>query len=73
MKQLQPARHLSRVLISLSIFVAGSAMAQQAHTLLGISCAAPPAYHCPDTDCPGPMVTQPGDSVELKTRRTFFS
>ncbi len=47
-------------------------MAQQTHTLLGVNCAAPPAYHCPDTDCPGTMVTQPGDTVELKSRRTFF-
>src|SRR5580698_1302680 len=72
MKLLQSAAHLGRILISLSIFAAGSAMAQQAHTLLGVNCAAPPAYHCPDTDCPGPTVTQPGDTVELKTRRTFF-
>jgi hypothetical protein len=72
MKLLQPAKHVSRALIGLGIFAAGSALAQQAHTLLGVNCAAPPAYHCPDTDCPGPMLTQPGDSVELKTRRTFF-
>src|ERR1700735_5554160 len=72
MKLLQSAAHLGRILISLSIFAAGSALAQQAHTWLGVNCAAPPAYHCPDIDCPGPMVTQPGDSVELKSRRTFF-
>src|ERR1700734_2532211 len=72
MKLFQSAVHLGRIVISLSIFAAGSVMAQQAHTLLGVNCAAPPAYHCPDIDCPGPMVTQPGDSVELKSRRTFF-
>ncbi len=72
MNMLQPAKHLSHALIISGIFAAGSVMAQQAHTLLGINCAAPPAYHCPDADCPGPMVTQPGDSVETKTRRTFF-
>src|SRR6202789_2983540 len=72
MKLFQSAVHLGRIVISLSIFAAGSVMAQQAHTLLGVNCAAPPAYHCPDTDCPGPTVTQPGDAVELKSRRTFF-
>jgi pimeloyl-ACP methyl ester carboxylesterase len=58
--------------ISIGLFGAGSAMAQQAHTLLGVNCAAPPAYHCPDTDCSAPTMTQPGDTVELKTRRSFF-
>src|SRR5215831_9903749 len=50
----------------------GTALAQQAHTLLGIDCAAPPAWHCPDTQCLDSVVTQPGSTVELKTRRTFF-
>jgi pimeloyl-ACP methyl ester carboxylesterase len=52
----------------------GLAQAQTAspHMLLNVNCAVPPAYHCPDTDCPGPMVTQPGDTTELKTRRTYF-
>src|SRR5271154_2992874 len=63
---------LTRGLTILCVFGAGSALAQQAHTLLGVNCAAPPGYHCPDTDCPGPMVTQPGDTVESKSRRTFF-
>ncbi len=63
---------IGRLLTSLAVFVAAPAMAQQAHMLLGVNCAAPPAYHCPDSDCPGPTVTQPGDTVELKTRRTFF-
>ena len=52
---------------------AGQAMAQTmapAHGLLGVDCAAPPAYHCPDSDCPGAMQTQPGDTVEMKSRRT---
>jgi pimeloyl-ACP methyl ester carboxylesterase len=59
-------------LLGLGVMGANSAIAQQAHTLLGVDCAAPPAYHCPDTDCPAPVVTQPGNTVELKTRRTFF-
>jgi pimeloyl-ACP methyl ester carboxylesterase len=68
----RPMPKIARLLMTLSVFAAGSAMAQQAHTLLGVNCAAPPAYHCPDTDCSGPTMTQPGDSVELKTRRSFF-
>ena len=42
------------------------------NTLLGVNCNAPPALHCPDTDCPSTMVTQPGNTVEMKTRRTYF-
>jgi pimeloyl-ACP methyl ester carboxylesterase len=48
------------------------AYAQTTHTLMGVDCAAPPVWHCPDTDCQAAIVTQPGDTVELKTRRTFF-
>jgi hypothetical protein len=58
--------------MSFGVFASGLSLAQQAHTLLGVNCAAPPAYHCPDTDCSGPTMTQPGDTVELKTRRSFF-
>ena len=49
-----------------------AASAQAAHRLLNVDCAAPPAWHCPDAECLGAVVTQPGDTVELKTRRTFF-
>ncbi|MDP3739620.1 MAG: alpha/beta hydrolase [Hyphomonadaceae bacterium] len=56
--------------------VGGSAFAQQPaanpNTLLGTNCNAPPVYHCPDTACEGPVVTQPGNTVEMKTRRTYF-
>jgi len=57
---------------SLFIGTATSVWAQEAGTLLGVNCAAPPAYHCPDTDCASTMVTQPGNTVEPKTRRVFF-
>ena len=59
-------------LICLCGMGASTAMAQQPHTLLGVDCAAPPAWHCPDTDCLPATVTQPGNTVEMKTRRTFF-
>jgi hypothetical protein len=51
---------------------AGSALAQQPHMLLGVDCSAPPAWHCPDTDCEPGVVTQPGNTVDTQTRRTFF-
>jgi hypothetical protein len=55
--------------------VTAPAFAQQApaaSTLLGVNCNAPPAMHCPDTECLGVMVVNPGRTVEPKSRRTFF-
>src|SRR5689334_6293398 len=55
---------------------AGIAFAQApatpANSLLGTDCNAPPAYHCPPTACDTAVITQSGNNVELKTRRTFF-
>jgi pimeloyl-ACP methyl ester carboxylesterase len=59
-------------------FVAGAALAQPpqpaapAHGLMGVDCAAPPIWHCPDSDCEPAVVTQAGPAVELRTRRPFF-
>ena len=53
-------------LLALGALIATSAMAQQAappHTLLGVDCNVPPAYHCPDSECLGSVVTQPGNTV----------
>jgi hypothetical protein len=58
--------------MGISILGWGTADAQTTHMLLNVNCDAPPAYHCPDAECLGAYVTQPGDTVELKTRRTFF-
>lgn len=55
--------------------VAAPAFAQQtapANRLLGVDCNAPPILHCPDTQCIGDRTTQPGNTVEMKTRRTYF-
>jgi hypothetical protein len=46
--------------------------APTSHTLLGVNCDAPPILHCPDTQCVGDRTTQPGNTVEMKTRRTYF-
>jgi hypothetical protein len=55
--------------------IGGPALAQPApaaNTLLGTNCNAPPVWHCPDTACESAVVTQPGNTVEMKTRRTYF-
>ena len=38
----------------------------------GVSCQTPPPLHCPDANCPGPMVIEQGTAVEPKTGRKFF-
>lgn len=58
------------VIAWLALLLAGTAAAQG--TLLGTNCAAPPVWHCPDTACESAVVTQPGNTLEPKTRRTFF-
>jgi len=40
--------------------------------LAGVSCQNPPPLHCPDANCPGPMVIEQGTAVEPKTGRKFF-
>jgi pimeloyl-ACP methyl ester carboxylesterase len=48
------------------------APATPASSLLGTDCDAPPIWHCPDTACDRGITTQPGNTVELLTRRTYF-
>jgi len=38
----------------------------------GSTCARPPVLHCPDKDCVGDRVMNPGQVVEMKSRRTYF-
>lgn len=70
-QQTRVLRKVISPLAWLALLFTGTALAQS-NTLLGVNCAAPPAWHCPDSDCPSAVVTQPGDTVELNTRRTFF-
>lgn len=57
----------------MTMALAGAAAAQAAGAeLLGVNCNAPPALHCPDTECLGVTVINQGPTVEPKTRRTFF-
>lgn len=64
-------RRAASQLAWLALLFTGAAFAQD-NTLLGVNCAAPPAWHCPDSGCDPAVVTQPGDTVEPETRRTFF-
>ena len=36
------------------------------------ACETPPPMHCPDANCPGPLVIEQGTAVEPKTGRKFF-
>jgi len=40
--------------------------------LAGVVCQTPPPSHCPDTNCPGPLVIEQGTAVEPITGRKFF-
>lgn len=69
-------------LAGLTALAAGSSFAQppgfggggstSSGTILGTDCAAPPIWHCPAEHCESAVVTQPGNTVEPQTRRTFF-
>ena len=52
--------------------LAGVASAQEPVRLAGAPCTTPPVLHCPEKDCLGDRVINPGPVVEMKTRRTYF-
>jgi hypothetical protein len=60
--------------LAFAAFAAGGALAQTApvERLAGADCVTPPVLHCPDAECLGAQVINPGPTVEPKTRRTFF-
>ena len=53
----QGIRRLALVALGLGA-LATPALGQQARTLLGVDCGAPPLWHCPDTECLAAVVTQ---------------
>jgi hypothetical protein len=64
-------------LISLLAMLAITAIPQCAKevspaSLAGVSCQIPPPLHCPDANCPGPLVIEQGTAVEPTTGRKFF-
>jgi hypothetical protein len=63
------------VLVIGAMGVAASAGAQQPalfSQFSGSTCARPATLHCPDKDCLGDRVMNPGQVVEMKSRRTYF-
>lgn len=52
--------------------VSGYAKKAEPIELDGVACQTPPPSHCPDANCPGPLVTEQGTAVEPKTSRKFF-
>jgi hypothetical protein len=66
------------VLVIGAMGLTSSAGAQQAApgTLFsqfsGSTCVRPATLHCPDKDCIGDRVMNPGQVVEMKSRRTYF-
>jgi hypothetical protein len=61
-------------LITLSALVAIPGYARKAPPVQvgGVSCEIPAPLHCPDANCPGPLVVEQGTAVEPKTGRKFF-
>jgi Alpha/beta hydrolase family len=61
------------VVVAAVLGVTGNANAQQQFVqLAGGPCATPPVLHCPEKDCASDRVINPGQVVEMKTRRTHF-
>ncbi len=70
--QTSTMRLLKSLVLPIAFLFTTSVFAQGASTLLGVNCDAPPIWHCPAKDCESGVTTQPGNTVEPKTRRTFF-
>ena len=62
------------VLVTGAVAVATRAGAQQPlfAPFAGSTCVRPAVLHCPDKDCIGDRVMNPGQVVEMKSRRTYF-
>ncbi len=64
---------MKQALLVLAILsLAVLANSQDALKFQGAACNTPPVLHCPDKDCIGDRVINPGPVVEMKTRRTYF-
>lgn len=68
-----PTTHRLRVVLALFAFLAcGGVVTAQPLRLAGAACETPPVMHCPETACPGDVVTNGGPVSEPKTARTYF-
>jgi pimeloyl-ACP methyl ester carboxylesterase len=56
----------------LILSAASVSLAAKPVQLAGVPCVSPPPSHCPDANCPGPLVIEQGAAVEPKTGRKFF-
>ncbi len=64
---------MKTIRIMLAMTLAMSAYAKKAPLVLdGVACQTPAPNHCPDANCPGPMVIQSGTAIEPKSGREFF-
>jgi hypothetical protein len=59
-------------LICAASFASTASAAEEPLQIQGATCTAPPILHCPDAECSGPTMINPGPVVEMKTRRTYF-
>ncbi len=59
-------------LVALTTLTPASAAAQEPFRFDGVACATPPVAHCPDANCNGDRIANPGNAVEMKTRRQYF-
>jgi pimeloyl-ACP methyl ester carboxylesterase len=68
-------RLISRLAIAMTAMAAASSAGAQQPVLsqfTGSTCVRPATLHCPDKDCLGDRVMNPGQVVEMKSRRTYF-
>lgn len=72
MKQLSHFTRLLGVVGVIGAFTGYAGAQDQPVRLAGAPCTTPASLHCPDKDCPGDRVINPGPVVEMKTRRTYF-
>jgi hypothetical protein len=59
-------------LILCAVVCTNKAYAKKPVELAGVACQTPPPSHCPDANCPGPLVIEDGNAVEPKSGRKFF-
>ena len=62
----------SVALICAASFASTVSAAEETLQIQGATCTTPPVLHCPDSECSGATVINPGPVVEMKTRRTYF-
>jgi hypothetical protein len=69
---MNPMRMVRGAVVLIAGFGGVAAAQDKPFQFSGASCTTPPPLHCPDKDCPGDRVINPGAAVEMKTRRTYF-